>query len=252
MSAIEDTTIPSGDDIVAAEYVLGTMDAASRDAFAARIAREPELARAIDAWRMRLAPLADEIAPVVPPMYLWPRVRARAGLDAAPPSKTDDTRWWDRVAFWRGATMAGLAATTACVIALVALPRNPAGDVPAPVHSALPHPVRLVTTMNDGKGRNTYMAAVDDDACTLVLMPLVKDPTPGEVPQVWLVSSDGAAQSLGVGNDAPLQSMTVPDALRARLLRDDQTIAVSMEPPGGSPTGQPTGFVIGRGQLTHL
>ena len=46
--------------------------------------------------------------------------------------------------------------------------------------------------------------------------------------------------------------MTVPDALRARLLRDDQTIAVSMEPPGGSPTGQPTGFVIGRGQLTHL
>ena len=94
--------------------------------------------------------------------------------------------------------------------------------------------------------------AVDDDACTLVLMPLVKDPTPGEVPQVWVVSSDGAAQSLGVGNDAPLQSMTVPDALRARLLRDDQTIAVSMEPPGGSPTGQPSGFVIGRGQLTHL
>jgi anti-sigma-K factor RskA len=109
-----------------------------------------------------------------------------------------------------------------------------------------------MTTMSDGKGRTTYMAAVDDDACTLVLMPLVKDPTPGEVPQVWLVSSDGAAQSLGVGNDAPLQSMTVPNALRARLLRDDQTLAVSMEPPGGSKTGQPSGFVIGRGQLTHL
>lgn len=252
MSTIDDIYGPGGDDIVAAEYVLGTMDSAAREAFAARIASEPELARAIDAWRMRLAPLADEIEPVVPPMYLWPRVRVRAGIDAARKPDVEDTHWWDRIAFWRGASMAGLAATAACVIALVALPRTPDTAVPAPVHSALPHPVRLMTTMSDGKGRTTYMAAVDDDACTLVLMPLVKDPTPGEVPQVWLVSSDGAAQSLGVGNDAPLQSMTVPNALRARLLRDDQTLAVSMEPPGGSKTGQPSGFVIGRGQLTHL
>ncbi|KGQ19946.1 RskA domain containing protein [Lysobacter dokdonensis DS-58] len=252
MSAIDDITGPGGDDVIAAEYVLGTMDAQSRQAFAERIAREPGLARAIDAWRMRLAPLADDIAPVVPPMYLWHKVRARAGLDVAQPARVERERWWDRIAFWRGMSLAGLAATTACVIALIALPRNPASQIPAPVHSALPHPVRLVSTMNDGKGRNTYMAAVDDDACTLVLMPLVKDPTPGEVPQVWLVSSDGSTQSLGVGNDAPLQSMTVPDALRAHLLRDDHTIAVSMEPPGGSKTGHPTGFVIGRGQLTHL
>ena len=252
MSSLDDLHGPGGDDLVAAEYVLGTMDAAARDAFAARIAREPDLARAIDAWRMRLAPLADEIAPVVPPMYLWHRVRARAGLADAPAAPSDGTRWWDRVAFWRGATLAGLAATTACLIALIALPRNPASEIPGPVHSALPHPVRLVTTLHDGKGRSTYMAAVDDDACTLVLMPLLKDATPGEVPQVWLVANDGGTQSVGVGNDAPLQSMVVPDALRARLLRDDQALAVSMEPPGGSPTGQPTGFVIGRGQLTHL
>jgi anti-sigma-K factor RskA len=43
----------------------------------------------------------------------------------------------------------------------------------------------------------------------------------------------------------------VPDALRAQLL-DAPEMAVSMEPPGGSPTGRPTGFVIGKGPLTRL
>lgn len=241
------STLPD-DDFEAADYVLGTMDAAQRDAFVARVSREPELARMIDAWRMRLAPMTDEIVPVVPPMHLWHRVRARAGLavDATPTA----TRWFDRLAFWRGLSFAGLAATVACVIALVALHR--ATDVVPPTHmqSSLPHPVRLVTTMSDGKGRNTYMAALDDDACTLVIMPLVNDPTPGEVPQVWYVAADGTPHSIGVGGDAPMQAFAVPDALRPQLLREGQTIAITMEPPGGSP--EPTGFRIGKGELTHL
>ena len=250
MSENDDKTpAPEGDDIGAAEYVLGTMDAAAREAFAARIAREPMLARAIDAWCMRLSPLADEIPPVVPPMYLWHRVRARAGLPVDDAREATPASWWDRVGFWRGLSMAGLAATAACVIALIALPRTPA--LPPVAHSALPHPVRLVATMNDGKGHNTYMAAVDDDACTLVLMPLVRDATPGQVPQLWLVSHDGTPHSLGIGGDAPLQAMTMPAALRTQLL-DAGDLAVSMEPPGGSPTGRPTGFVIGKGPLTRL
>jgi anti-sigma-K factor RskA len=32
----------------------------------------------------------------------------------------------------------------------------------------------------------------------------------------------------------------------------DAALAVSMEPPGGSPTGQPTGPVIASGKLTSL
>jgi anti-sigma-K factor RskA len=244
------TAVPDNDDIVAAEYVLGTMDASARAAFSARIARDPGLARAIDAWRMRLSPLADDIAPVAPPMHLWHRVRARAGIGIDTQASETD-HWWDRIAFWRGLSMAGVATTAACVIALIALPRTPATDVPAEAHSALPHPVRMVATMDDGKGRNTYVAAVDDDACTIVLMPVDRKLTPGQVPQLWLVSRDGTPHSLGVGTDAPLQALTVPAALRPQLL-EPSDIAVSMEPPGGSPTGRPTGFVVGKGQLTHL
>ena len=241
---------PPSDDLRAAEYVLGTMDAAGRDAFAARIARDPDLARAIDAWRGRLSPLADEIVPVVPPMHVWHGVRARVGLDTQAAPSTGRAPLWERLAFWRGVGFAGFAATAACVIALVALRPAPLPVAPE-AHSALPHPVRLVATMADGKGRATYMAAIDDDACTVVLMPLDRDRIPGQVPQLWLVAADGTPRSMGVGTGAPMQAMTVPRDLRA-IVQPSDMLSVSMEPPGGSPTGRPTGFVVGTGRLTRL
>ena len=245
-----------GNDVSAAEYVLGTMDATQRAAFAERIAREPLLAREIAAWGEHLSPMLDEVVPVVPPMHLWHRVRARAGIPVTDPlpAGTGRQRLWDRLAFWRGVGFAGLAATAACVIALIAMPRP--GLIPVVPHSALPHPVRLVATMADGKGRATFMAAVDDDACTLVLMPLDRKPAPGQVLQVWVLQADGVPHSLGVGGDAPLQAMKVPAALRDGILRgglqSTASLAVSMEPAGGSPTGRPTGFIAGRGALTRL
>ena len=243
------------DDLDAAEYVLGTMDASERAAFADRIARDPLLGHAIAAWRGRLAPMLDEVPPVVPPMHLWHRVRTRAGIgtdrDAQPSLRT---RLWDRLAFWRGVGLAGVATTAACLAVFLALPRLvPAPLVPA---SALPHPVRLVATMADGKGRTTYFAAVDDDACTLVLMPLERTSAAGRVPQLWVLGADGVPRSLGVGGSAPVQPMVVPAALRPLLLRGGRqstaSLAVSMESPGGSRTGRPSGFIAGTGALAHL
>jgi anti-sigma-K factor RskA len=43
----------------------------------------------------------------------------------------------------------------------------------------------------------------------------------------------------------------VPRDLAGRITADS-ALAASMEPPGGSPTGQPTGPVIASGQLTSL
>jgi anti-sigma-K factor RskA len=43
----------------------------------------------------------------------------------------------------------------------------------------------------------------------------------------------------------------VPEALLPQVNRD-AVLAVSLEPPGGSPTGQPTGPVIANGKLASL
>ena len=237
------------DDLRAAEYVLGTLDAGERAGFAERSAREPALLRLVDAWRGRLSPMADDIAPVPPPMHLWHLVRRRAGLDAL---ERMTVPLWERLAFWRGVGFAGLATTAACVVAFLAMPRI--APAPADANYALPHPVRLVSTLADGKGRTTFVAAIDEDACTIVLMPHDRQPAPGQVPELWVIAGDGRPHSIGTGTDAPQQAMVVPRALRTTLLGGDAgtTLAVSMEPPGGSPTGRPTGFIAGRGALTRL
>jgi anti-sigma-K factor RskA len=45
--------------------------------------------------------------------------------------------------------------------------------------------------------------------------------------------------------------INLPPDLAGRVA-SDMTLAVSLEPPGGSPTGAPTGPVIASGKLTSL
>jgi anti-sigma-K factor RskA len=45
--------------------------------------------------------------------------------------------------------------------------------------------------------------------------------------------------------------LTLPGEL-AGLVKNNAVLAVSLEPPGGSITGLPTGPVIGSGKLTNL
>ena len=51
------------DDLQAAEFALGTLDAGERATLAARRLREPELDAAIEAWEKRLAPLERAYRP---------------------------------------------------------------------------------------------------------------------------------------------------------------------------------------------
>ncbi len=50
-------------DMLAGEYVLGTLDAAERAMVAARRQREPALDQAIRAWEARLGPLVEDFRP---------------------------------------------------------------------------------------------------------------------------------------------------------------------------------------------
>ena len=86
---------PSGreTELLAAEYVLGTLDPSERLLLSREADTDPELRDAIDAWERRLAPLGRLTAPATPPAALWPRIVAsawggeRAGGRVAQPSR---------------------------------------------------------------------------------------------------------------------------------------------------------------------
>jgi len=73
-------------DMLAAEYVLGTLDAPTRLDVRGALAGDGALREAVAAWEKRLAPLSEMGAPVAPPADLWSRIEAR--LDSGIPGTT--------------------------------------------------------------------------------------------------------------------------------------------------------------------
>jgi len=69
--------------------------------------------------------------------------------------------------------------------------------------------------------------------------------------ELWLILPDQRPRSLGLIQPGQPIRLTIPPDLAGRLT-PDAALAVSLEPPGGSPTGQPTGPVIASGKLTSL
>ena len=66
--------------------------------------------------------------------------------------------------------------------------------------------------------------------------------------ELWLLPADGGApQSVAVLATLSAR-VPVPESLRGRMV-DGAKLAVSVEPPGGSPTGAPTGPVIMVGSI---
>jgi anti-sigma-K factor RskA len=134
---MSDTSAHSGmpaDDLLAAEFALGVLAGAERDAAAQRAAREPGFARSVAAWEERLAPWAAEIAEASPSPALWDRIAA-----ALPdmPVRGLKPSLWQSLTFWRGLTFGTGALAAACIGALIYI-----GNIPRPA----PLPASSVAT----------------------------------------------------------------------------------------------------------
>lgn len=225
----------------AAEYALGVLDAQARREAERRIANDPAFAAEVAAWEARLAPLLEEAAPVAPPDRVWPRIQASLG-HAAPSVNPRETRasLWRSLPFWRTAGAAGFAFAAAAMV-YIAVQRPPQPAPGAPYVAAI---------MRDD-GSPAFTATIDMQRSTVVVMPLggaMADAT--RVPQLWLIPADGKPRSLGViRRDA---AMTLRLSAELRDMASGAMLAVSMEPPGGSPTGLPTGPVMAKGRIERV
>jgi anti-sigma-K factor RskA len=232
----------SPEDLTAAEYVLGVLTADERRAAELRMAREPVFADEVAFWEDRLGGLADSVAPVAPPPRSWDRIEAALNRAARSAVRAPRTGLWNSLAFWRtfafGAT--GLAAGSFAALLLVALVQAPP-----------PAPAPLVAALGASAGQPGFVAAVAPDRQTLMIVPAALGTTEQRVPQLWLIPADGRPRSLGVINRDEPARVTIPAELIGHL-GAEASLAVSLEPAGGSPTGQPTGPVIAHGKLTNL
>ena len=225
---------------LAQEFALGLLGGEELRAAASRVAADPKFAGEIARWRGRLAPMLDEIVPTDPPSGLWSRIDK---LTADPDSNVIMLR--RRVSRWRiaAAGMTALAASLGAALYLQprAVPLPPTVD-----HVAAPP---LVAMLGPSERATKVVVSWDPSARQLVLA------VPGDMPadarhshELWVIPANGKPHSLGTMPDGKKMHMRLVDAL-ADLLQQGATIAISVEPKGGSPTGQPTGPVVASGAL---
>ena len=225
-------------DRLAAEFALGTSPPRVRRRLVAIARRDRPVAAALSAWERRIAVLADEVPAMTPPPRVWQNIVARLGLDTEDAARPRAGRW-SRLAVWRALAIASLAGVVA--IGVADWRRTPS-VVPAPLVVALAGAdakVALIATATRGE---RYLTLKTVGNAT---------PGPENVFELWALPQSGSPQALGV--IPPGDLVRVPLANPAdETLSNIATLAVSLEPPGGSPTGKPTGPVLYSGRIERM
>jgi anti-sigma-K factor RskA len=214
-------------DRLAAEYVAGSLRGAARRRFETLLPSHPLLREAVAAWQARLLPLTQAVAPVEPPPALWQRIEARIG---AAPARAG---LWQRLALWR--SLAAFGGVAAIVLALLLVQPLPS-----------PPPIVVVLAATAGAAEGGFVAGVSADGRSVVTKPIVPVALAADrALELWAVPAQGTPTSLGL-----ISEKSASVVRRERLPAGTAALAVSLEPPGGSPTGAPTGPVLYVGKLT--
>ena len=220
-------------DALAGEYVLGTLPADERRAAEARYAADPSFRRAVSEWEISLQPLADAAGETAVHGGLLDRILA--GIGTAPASIAEvggnvvalrrSVRRWKITSAIVGAAAAVLAGV------VVVNQLRPAAQT------------EFVAVLTAGGEVPAFVATVDVAAGTISVRRVAEAAPPDKSYELWSIAPNEAPKSLGVVEQASL-SRDLPVAPSGNL-----TLAISLEPKGGSPTGAPTGPVVFTGAL---
>jgi anti-sigma-K factor RskA len=208
-------------DRLASEYVLGTLRGPARRRFESWRASTPAVDQRCRFWEERLMHLAKGLVPLKPPAHVWLAIRRRLSLSSQPPAQ----RWVRSFA---------LAASVLLVVGLAALWywRSP------PVVRAT-----VVATISAKSGERLWQLEVFGNADRLETHAVHGAAPAGHDYELWALPKGASPVSLGV-LPAEGASSRILTPIQSKALATSSQVAVSIEPIGGSPTGQPTGEVV--------
>lgn len=221
---------------LAAEYVFGTMPVRARRRFERLMAADPALARMVGKWADRFMPLDEATADEEPPVGVWPAIERRIAGDGAPPAPLgpDPVPVWSRaLALWRGLAIAASAVTAALLLYIGLF----AGRTPAPT---------VIAVLAGHGGEPGWVAVTGPRPGEVSFSAVTPQPEPKpHAFELWGIAG-GPPRPLGLLPQQPGVAVTLP---AAQLPPSGGVLAVSLEPPQGSPTGGPTGPVLYQGKV---
>jgi anti-sigma-K factor RskA len=261
---------------LAAEYVLGTLDAGERGEAQALLETDAVFAARVHYWERRLGELNSMVQAVEPPAGTWQNIATRLeGVAAsenfvlpsieepAAPEKNNIIDFVRRLRYWRegiiiagtvAATLAGLVVTSAVAPGAMPAPLRPKTQVVEVVKTEVVKseaPARFVAVLQQNNTSPAFILTVDIEGRSLTVRRVAADRQADKSYELWLLSDRfPKPQSLGVVGETDFAVDSKLSAYDAATIAG-ATYAVSLEPEGGSPTGVATGPILWTGKLVQ-
>lgn len=216
---------------LAAEYALGLLEGEEHLAARARILTDPVFARHVADWQENMAVMAETVE-AVPPL-----TQTKQALEARLFGKSQKRSIWNFAGLWQAVSVASIAVAAFLAFTLVNLPD--------------PEPATLYVTELASENDALRVLAVYNDATKELQVSRTNGgPAAGRDLELWVIPEGEKPVSIGVLPQTANGTFTLPPGLETAL--EGLTLAITDEPLGGSPTGDPTGEAVAAAQISRI
>ncbi|MGB7316418.1 MAG: anti-sigma factor [Planktotalea sp.] len=224
------TQTPENRDL-AGEYALGLLAGAERSQFEATLNENAALREEVARWQEHFAALGMDVEEVTPPASVLSNLKRELWNENRLP-------WQRRIRIWEYALGGVAAALVAFAVYTYSGQNAPGATVMHASISNTQSELQIALALSVGSG-------------LLRIERVGPEPHNGRDYELWAIAEGAAPVSLGVLPKARVTALKL-DETHARLVRVGVTLALSDEPAGGSPTGAPSGAVLGAGAVQVL
>lgn len=268
--------------VLAAEYVLGTLDAEERAQADTMMSVDAGFRAMVERWESKLGELNAMVGSVEPPPGLWEKIRVAAQLSTPqlplnlpeippppppapiivapdPAASANVIALSSRAKLWRNIA-GGATAIAAALVAVVALQALQSDLLPNALRSKpliqtvqvpAPMPAQFVAVLQKGADAPAFILTVDIATKAYTVRKVGAEAEQGRSYELWLVSDRlQRPRSLGVIDNGDFTMRPVLADYDTDMI-NKATYAVTIEPEGGSPTGVATGPIVFTGKLVE-
>ncbi|WP_439521137.1 anti-sigma factor [Marivita sp.] len=223
------------------DYVLGLWGA-DGESVENEILSDPELMREVGRSRDRFLPLDDTAEPMAPSDALWPSIlRSIEDTRAFPPV---DGRGSARGRAPSGRTGSGRTGRMRALLPLALAASLVLSAVLGWMVVSEPEAKVVAVLVNDDGNPFALVGTNDRNIAEITILSEVDIPA-GRIMQVWTKPDpDGPPVSVGLIDQVRSLVLRSPDLPSPTV---DQLYEITVEQEGGSPTGLPTGEILGKG-----
>ncbi|SDH02100.1 anti-sigma factor [Pseudomonas abietaniphila] len=213
---------------LAADYAIGLMPSTARRRFETLLLDDPTLRAEVAQWQENLVGLTTSLEPQPVPGRVWQHILAR--IEPQRLHVPEKRPFWS----WMRVTAVACTLVVAVIVGVIYNRDTPAFN--ATLVASNQQPALTVQAFDRYLNVEPVTVASVETGRSL---------------ELWAIPVDGVPVSLGVIPDNGKGRVELNESQR-KLLGTQTTMAITLEPKGGSPSGKPTGPVLYKGQLASL